>query len=827
MVAALGVWYGRSGREVEVDRIELDPGSLAGWNVLLVSMDTVRHDRVHCYGRQQIDTPTLDRLARDGIRFSQAVTPVPMTLPGHASMLTGLDPQHHGARINGMFKLNEDVPTLATVLGQAGYRTGAVIAAFVLDRRYGLSRGFDHYDDDLSSGRSSYSFGYRERPANLINEAAEAWLREPSDKPFFLFVHYFDPHWPYDAPEPFGSKYKDNFYGDYDGEIAYTDHELGNLLGVLDAMGVRDKTLVVVTSDHGEGLEQHNEKTHSLLIYDTTLRVPLIISGPSPIPNGRLMTRQVGLIDLMPTILDLVGVSPPGSMDGVSLLNPLPAEPRSLYVETLASKFLHGWAPLVGVRREDYKLIVAPRSELYDVRGDPNELRNLLSSQGGIARSLNAELRSLLGGDPELVGAVSANLTLDEEARRKLADLGYVQTESSTTTTSSQPRSLPDPKDMILAQRRIQQAQTMMSKGQYEEALILIKPYLADHDQDGLALQVAAEAYRNVGKLDESVELYRKATKLRYEQASAFAGMASSLYLLGEPERAEAAAKEALSIDPLCTNATLVLGMIRGDQQRDDEAMRLFERVLDQGRGTYDADAYYCIYRLHALRGRMDEARKALEKALSVSQHHRGAMQAMAKLASSDEGREDMIARLRQAVESKPTAQLLLQLGRLESEHGEHAAAAETLAKALKLKRDSSEAHYFLARSLEALGRDGKVVLHYREAVRLDPSNHAAVSGLGLALAKRGQLDEARKQLETAARMTPDVSSRRYNLGLILAKLGQSAQAAEEFQEAARLDPNNAAAHYNAGQLLQSLGRTADAEKHLRRARELDPNLGQ
>lgn len=828
IVIALGVWYVRPSGEVEVDRVELTSGSLAGWNVVLVSMDTVRHDRLHCYGRKQIDTPVLDGLAREGVRFSQAVAPVPMTLPSHATMLTGLDPHHHGARVNGMFKLNDDVPTLATVLGQAGYRTGAVIAAFVLDRRFGLARGFDHYDDDLSSGRSSYEFGYRERPADLVNKAAEAWLRKSSDKPFFLFVHYFDPHWPYTAPEPFAGKYKDNFYGDYDEEIAYTDHQLGKLLGVLDEIGQRDKTLIVVTSDHGEGLDQHNEKTHSLLVYDTTLRVPLIISGPSPLPHGRLMPRQVGLIDIMPTVLDLVGVSSPAPMDGVSLLSPLPPEPRSLYVETLGSKFLHGWAPLVGVRREDYKLIIAPRSELYDVQTDPDELRNLLRSKGQIVRELQSDLRKLLGGDPELVGHVSANLTMDDAARQKLADLGYVQTASpSTRDAASKPvHALPDPKDMILAQKRIHQAQTMMTQGQYEEALIMIKPYLAKHDTDGLALQVAGQAYRRTGQLDKAVELFRKATKLRFEPEEAYAGLAMSLYMLDKLDEAEAAAKQGLKLDPTCANALLVLGMVRGDQERDEEAMQLFKRVLEKSRGTYDANAHFCMYRLHLARGRVDEARQALEKVLAVSPNHSEAIRAMAMMADSEANREATIARLRKAVETRSSPQLLLELGRLEFEQGDHEAASKTLSQVLRTRPDNSNAHYLLARSLQALGRQDKVMFHLTEAVRLDPSNHDAVSALGLALAGAGRLQEAHKHLKDAARMAPDVATRHYNLGVILHKLGQTSQAVDAFREATRLDPNNAAAHFNLGQLLKATGKQADADKHLRRARELNPDFG-
>ena len=812
------------GREVPADRIELPSGSLAGCNVLLVSMDTVRYDRLRCYGYRAIDTPAIDALARRGVRFHQVVTPVPMTLPGHATMLTGLNPQHHGARVNGMFRLNDRVPTLAEVLRQQGYRTGAIIAAFVLDRRFGLNRGFDHYDDDLTTGRSTFDFSYRERPGEQVTDVAAAWLRANAGNRFFLFVHYFDPHWPYAAPEPFGSKYKSNRYGDYDGEIAYTDRQVGRLLEVLDELKLRSRTLIIVTSDHGEGLDEHDEKTHSLLLYDTTLRVPLIFSGPPELPAHRVVTRQVGLVDLMPTVLDLLDVPPPTVMDGISLLKPPPPAPRALYIETLGSKFMRGWAPLVGVRREDYKFVLAPQSELYDLREDPKELKNLYPADHRTTLALHGVLKEMVGGDPELVTEVAANIPVDPETRARLAAVGYV-----ITTTASAPstgrKTPPDPKEMIMAQRWVHQAETLVHEGQNRKALLLLEPYLDKHPEDAMALNVAGECYRNLGMLDQALETYRRASRLPYERAMNLAGMASVHLLRNELDQAEAACREALDVDSSCLGALLTLGLVRSRQNRDEEAMALFQRVIREGRGTFTASGSLAIAQLHHQRGRPAEARQALDRALAADPTHPDALVMWALLNREEPDKKTLIARLHEAAARRPDPGVLLQLGRLQAEQDQLPQAETSLREALAKETDNAEAHLELARVLQRLGRNDEALTHFREALRLRPNNPEAASELGVALAKQNRLEEARIVLERAAALAPGSPFFRYNLALVLARMNQLDRAVQQFTQAIRLKPDYAEAHYNLGVAYQMLGRHDQAAECFRRAIDLNPKL--
>ncbi|MCP5113163.1 MAG: sulfatase-like hydrolase/transferase, partial [bacterium] len=358
----------------EANRIEAAPGALAGYNVLVITTDTTRADHIGCYGNLGVKTPVIDQLAKDGILFAEAITPSPSTLPAHTSLLTGLFPHHHGVRANGTFKVAEEVTTLAERFRALGYRTGGFISAYVLDSQFGLDQGFETYHDDLTKGTKHATHMFRERAAELTNEPAIEWLKASQAEPFFMWIHYFDPHAVYLAPEPFRTEYKDN---PYNGEIAYADSQIGALLASLEQMGVRDKTLVIYTSDHGEGFGEHGEKTHSLLVHDATVHVPMILNAPQGLPGGKVVRREVSLVDVAPTVLSLLGEPATGEMDGIDLTRPPAPGERGVVIETIASMTLHGWAPLIGIRRSDYKYIQAPRPELYDLEDDPRELENI------------------------------------------------------------------------------------------------------------------------------------------------------------------------------------------------------------------------------------------------------------------------------------------------------------------------------------------------------------------------------------------------------------------------------------------------------------------
>jgi arylsulfatase A-like enzyme len=339
-------------------RLEPAPSRL---NVVFVTLDTLRADRLGCYGFQGISTPAIDGLARDGVLFEQATAAVPLTFPAHSSIFTGRIPPHHGVRDNGGFFLEDSETTLAERLQQAGYATGAFVAAWVLESRWGLSQGFDHYSDrfDLSQYKI-LSLGTVQKQGDEVMNDALAWLETVKQRKFFAWVHLYDPHAPYEPPEPYRSRYPGQ---PYLGEVAYTDHVVGRLVEWLNDSGLMGRTVVVVTGDHGESLAEHGESTHGYFIYDSTTHVPLVIRTPWGL-KGRSRT-QVAQVDIMPTVLDLVGLAPQPGIDGHSLVRALFDPGADLahvaYSETYYPRYHFGWQHLSGLRDGKLQFIEAPK----------------------------------------------------------------------------------------------------------------------------------------------------------------------------------------------------------------------------------------------------------------------------------------------------------------------------------------------------------------------------------------------------------------------------------------------------------------------------------
>ena len=353
-------------------------------NLLLITLDTVRADRLGAYGAAGAATPALDGMARAGVRFEQAIAAAPLTLPSHATILTGLPPTRHGLRHNGAGRLADPIDTLAERLRAAGYDTAAFVGAFVLDRRFGLDQGFALYDDEIPRGATAPHLE-AERPASAVVERALGWLAEREGRPFFAWVHLYDPHAPYAPPEPFRSRFPAQ---PYEGEIAAVDAQVGRLLAEIESRGWSDRTLVAVAGDHGESLGEHGEATHGLLLYEATLRVPLLLRGAG-LPAGGVVRAPVGLTDLGPTLAGLLGrdMAPPqGGRDlSADLRAGREPAPADLYSETEYPRSF-GWAALAALRRGGWKLIAGPRPELYDLSLDPDEARDR-SASGAAHRS--------------------------------------------------------------------------------------------------------------------------------------------------------------------------------------------------------------------------------------------------------------------------------------------------------------------------------------------------------------------------------------------------------------------------------------------------------
>ena len=494
-------------------------------NVLIVTMDTTRADHIGVYGDPAAHTPNLDAFADRGCLFEYCYAPVPLTLPSHSTLFTGLYPFKLNVRENGIHRLGEEYATLAKLFKQQGYETGAVIAAFVLDSRFGLAQGFDFYEDDLGSavtGRRAAIGGFAERQGGEVTDLAVRWLgQRRSGKPFFLWVHYFDPHASYTPPPPYDERFKMN---PYDGEIAYMDECFSRLCKALPR-----NTLVVVVADHGEALGEHDLATHGLFVYDDCLRVPLMMSGPG-VPRGRVVEENVRLADVFPTVCELVGLKPSQiyPLDGKSLVALMRGEQepelRECYGETGYGLYQHGWSELRTIRQGPWKYIEAPRPELYNIKEDPFELNNLLgkgmdalSSEAREQReALRLGLEKLTEGWPTFEEVGMEKLAPAEAAL--LQDLGYIDRMPDIV----EGRERPDPKDrvQVMSMLGVLRASENRRDMDPEEKLDLVDQVLR-LDQDNIdALFHRTMVFLNMGDVDraerEALQIMSRSDSWKY-----------------------------------------------------------------------------------------------------------------------------------------------------------------------------------------------------------------------------------------------------------------------------------------------------------------------
>jgi len=554
-------------------------GDAEGYNLLLVTLDTVRADRLGCYGDGQAETPHIDSLCNSGIMFSDAVASAPITLPSHATIMTGLSPASHGVRDNGIYRLGDEHSTLAERLRSHGYETAAFIGCFVLDERFGLDQGFDLYDFEVTpEGYRPGMLDFNERSARSVTDAALSWLDERDSagttSPFFAWVHYFDPHLPYSSPLQALTRFASR---PYDAEIAYVDQQFGRLLSELERTDQLDDTLIIVVSDHGEALGEHGEPTHGMLLYRSTVRVPFIISCPSLFDGAhRAGDQVVGLVDVRATVEELLGVAAGEVGDGVSLLRTdIPAD-RTIYIETEMPLNMAGWSPLYGLRSHERKFIQAPVPELYDLTADPDESRNLYSPDSGEARDLTQQLSAII----ETADGGADGRELSDEERERLAALGYVQ-----ATAAPRSGSLPDPKAMMPVHNDALRAERLYGEQRFEEAAALAADVLERSSECTQAIRVLSFSYLRLGRADEAVDLLRMSVR-RCPDVFLVRSLIQALIMGGQYAEAEDALELYESLDPRDGRVHLLRGDIRAREGRHADAMAEYERavLLDEQR---------------------------------------------------------------------------------------------------------------------------------------------------------------------------------------------------------------------------------------------------
>jgi arylsulfatase A-like enzyme/Flp pilus assembly protein TadD len=530
-------------------------------DIFLITIDTLRADHVHCYGYSQGETPALDGLAKAGIRFDQAVTPSPLTNTSHTSILTGLLPSVHGVT-DFAVPLAPTHKTWAELLKQRGYHTAAFIGAAILDKTLapGLDRGFDFYDNFPAHTQNKSRWGRLERRGMVVVQRAEAWLNRHPAGPHFVWVHLYDPHDPYEPPPPYLRAYKDRLY---DGEIAYADSALGHFLRYLKRRNWYSQALIVAVSDHGEGLGEHHEDTHGIFLYDTTLLVPLIMKLPGGRHAGKVVAPQVRTLDLLPTVLDLLGLAEPDKLDGQSLRAYLEGEQaagRTAYGET--DYPLHfGWAPLRSIREEGFKFIEAPRPELYNLNSDPQEGHDQYVPWDPTVQKLRgalAELRTKLPAPQQAsAGAVSKGTT-DE-----LRALGYLgPADALGSTNVPEPSLLPDPKDKIQEQNLLHAAMLASEDGRADDARSALSKILQEDPKSPTALLQLGELELDSGNNTKAVYYLKRAQEVRPDDAAAAFYHGQALSRIPDLDGARAALEKSLQLQPGQFRARLLLGEV-------------------------------------------------------------------------------------------------------------------------------------------------------------------------------------------------------------------------------------------------------------------------
>ncbi len=729
--------------------------STARPSVLLVSIDTLRADHVGSYGYRAAATPVIDALAARGLRFEQAETVTPLTLPAHTSLLSGTFPAFHGVRDNGSFYVGDEVTTLAEVLKAHGYRTGGFVGAYVLDHRWGIAQGFDHYYDDFDLSRFDMAAGLdaAQRPGREVVDHALAWLAGESDQPFFAWVHLYDPHSPYVPPEPYRSRFPATLEGAYDGEIAATDAQVGRLIDFLASSRRLANTVIVVVGDHGESLGEHGEQQHGFFVYDASVHIPLIVAGPR-VPT-RAVPDQVRIVDVMPTILELAGVEAPAAVQGVSLMPLGRGERQDLlgFSETWYPRYHYGWSELTAVRDGRYKFIAAPRRELYDTKADPGELHDVAASNPRVADALE---RALVDMTAKLAIAATPQKPrpVEPEVEERLRSLGYVAATVSRATLADRIRG--DPKDKIGLYNLLKRAAQDSVAGQLDDGIAKVQEVLAADPE-------VIEAHTMLGNMDV------KAHRL---------------------SQAIAAYRKALAIDPEHEGAAWSLALAYQDDGKLDEARAGFERVRQLN--PRDARPLYQLAGLAVRRSDFAGAAATLEEGLKLEGDRSAFLVKLGEARLELKQLDAAQAALLDAIKLKPAQSMAhYDLGLIDEARGQWRDAVAAYEAEIALSPKLYQPHFNLAKLLSRDGRAAEAVTHFRAAVDKNPTFGTGYLYLAKALLDANDLTGAEQAAKRGLDSKPDagmVPLGHYVLADVYSRLGRETEAAGQISAGKRAE---------------------------------------
>ncbi len=730
-------------------------------SVVLISIDTCRADYLGCYGKNPSPTPHLDQLAGQAILYEEVVSPAPITLPAHCTLMTGRTPLGHRVHDNMTYRLAEEQVTLAERLREAGYATGAVVGAYVLDAQFGLSQGFDHYDDRFASSGPTGVTELNQRTADEVTARACDWIDQNAGQPFFLFVHYYDPHAPYAPPPPFAERYAEDPYA---GEIAHTDAAIGRLLDHLRQHGTFDETLILVVADHGEGLGDHGEKGHGYFIYQSTLRVPLIVKPPRSEPGERI-TERVGLIDVMPTVLGALDLEPTGTMDGEDLGRSrtdakAQRATRGFYAESLAPT-TYGASPLLGWVQDGWKLIETSRPELYRLTDDPREGEDQIVTHAARAALLRAELETTLADQPAAVGEDERRSRLDDQTQERLQSLGYISGRRVTEDFSFD-RSRPDAKDLIGYHEALQAALEKLGQRAYDEARALCVEMERQHPEIPDVQILLGDIACEQGRLEQAAahyETYLDRDANRTAEATPSQGRLSNRYKahydlgnvlasLGKGAEAIEHYKAALRLEPDHLGASHNIGLTLAEMGRVDEAVPWLRNAL-RIKPRY-TPALMDLAQANLLLRKPQDALACYDRVLEVDAAHVEALIRSGDLLQKLGRADAAIRRYARAIRTGPVPpQVHLRLARVLLIRGEAEEAVAAYRRGMRSAPPGGglarELAWVLATHVDADVRDGREAVRIGEQLRRgsDQEDPAVLEILAAGYAEMGEFEQA------------------------------------------------------------------------------------
>ena len=685
----------------------------ATYNVVLITVDTLRADRIGCYGLAGAETPTMDAFAAGGVRFENCSSATPLTLPSHTTILTGTLPPFHGVRDNGGFIAPAELVTIAEAYKERGFATAAFVGAYVLDSKWGLNQGFDYYFDQFDLSRfEKISLGNVQRPGNEVMDEALRWLegKAGAETPFFAWVHLYDPHTPYEPPPPYRERYAKH---PYQGEIAYTDTQLARLWSFLDERNLRERTYLVFASDHGESLGEHQETTHGFFVYEESVHVPLIVVTPFRPLQGVVSPAVVSLADILPTLCEMSGFPAPARVQGSSLvpffLDPDRPSERLAYAETFYPRFHYGWSELTSVRDGRYKIILSPEPELYDLAADPDEAANIIEKERAVFLALN-ERAAAFAAEAGRGGFELDYRKIDEETRAKLAALGYIGSFSDPSKLKG--KRLASPRNKIGIFNELSRAREMGLEGDADQAIATIRAIIAEDPEISDAHFSLGNIYFRLRRFDDAIAAFRVALDKKPDDIFTVINIANSYLAMGRVPDAEKFVVDYLASGFSDSQLYFLLGNLNFMRKDYERAVSYLKQCLSLN--SESASSYNLLGAIYTIQDSFDLARQNLDTARRLNPRLSTVNYNLALLHEKRGDAAGAAAAYREEIVHTPKHfRSLYNLSRLYRQSGEEDLELEMLRRCLEVDPDFPLTYFYLARIHLRRGQD------YEEAVDL------------------------------------------------------------------------------------------------------------